>query len=202
MNPRTAKAIVAIWLATCAAPCLAATLKLPSATELSLEHGEPRDLAIAISHPEDLADQEYVVRTSPFDRIKYPVGTYTIELFEKNLGLVFNTVEVPKAGGGAPQSPLVATVSIESFEAVIPSPAYKPYTADIVYRVTVTDASGETIFTATAVGSAQTSKGMMSGFKAKQLAGHAATQAMDEAMTEILESLAAAEELETFENRH
>jgi hypothetical protein len=201
MNRRTLLTLLAVSLATCASPCFSATLKMPSASELSLEHGEPRNISVAVSHPDELTDQEYVVRTSPFDKITYPIGEYTAALFEKNLGLVFDSVETPKTRTAADHESLSATVSIESFEAVIPSPAYKPYTADVVYRVTVTDASGDTVFTATAVGSAQTSKGMMSGFKAKQLAAHAATEAMDEAMTEILESLAAAEELDAFENQ-
>jgi hypothetical protein len=51
--------------------------------------------------------------------------------------------------------------------------------------------------TLTTTGSGQTSKGMMSGFKAKSLAAESAARAMNDAMTQLLQGLLDAEELGT-----
>ncbi len=179
--------------------CHAATLKLPAAPTLEVSGPAARTIAVVLHVPDELRSQEYVVKTSPFDRIRYPVGEYTVALLERNLGRAFDAVRVAEGSAAVEEAAAVVTLTIESFEAVIPSPAYKPYTADVVYRVTVRDPAGESVFTQTVTGSAQTSKGMMSGFKAKGLAAEAAARAMNDAMTQLLEGLLEASELADLE---
>ena len=84
------------------------------------------------------------------------------------------------------------------FEAVVPHPAYNPYTATIVLRVNVYDREGNKIFTQTATGTGQSGKGMASGFKAQSLAAEAAQLAMADAAKQILEALLAAPEIKDY----
>jgi hypothetical protein len=54
---------------------------------------------------------------------------------------------------------------------------------------------GEKIYTQTATGEAQNSKGLMSGFKARSICAEVAQTAMGNAMQQIIEGLASADEL-------
>lgn len=185
-----------------AIPASAATLKMPAAVEIELETetGEtPLPLSAGLFLPSDVRSAEYVVKTSPFDKIKYPIGAYTVDLFGRNLPQIFDSVvevESEKASG----VDVVIEIAIVRFEAVIPHPASNPYTATAVYKMTVRDAGGETLLVQTVTGDGQTSKGMMSGFKAKQLAGESAVRAMTDAGRQALEALAEAPELMEIRN--
>ncbi len=142
----------------------------------------------------ELKETVYVKQTSPFDKISYPIGEQTAQLFQKNLPLVFSQVVEIELKSGASDVDFIVEPSIVSFDSVIPMPAYNPYTAKIVYRVDVYK-KGEKIFTQTAAGDAQGSKGLMSGFSAQSIAAEVANKAMENAMAQILEGLSAAEEL-------
>lgn len=90
---------------------------------------------------------------------------------------------------------LILEPSIVKFDSVIPFPAYNPYTATMIYRVCVYDREGEKIFTQTATGDAQTSKGLLSGFSARSICAEVAQTAMEKALKQIVEGLSEAEEL-------
>jgi len=182
-----------------ASVCQAATLKMPTAPELAVDGPAPRPMTVVLEVPDDLHEASHVVATSPFDRIRYPIGEYTVALLQTNLGRAFAGVEVVRGSSAAGAADAVVALEIVSFEAVIARPAYKPYTADVVYRLTVRDRGGQVVFAPTATGSAQTSKGMLSGFSARQLAAEAAARAMNDAVTQLLATLLEAEELAALE---
>ncbi len=175
----------------------AATLKMPAAPEIEFEGSQDEatfPLSAGLLLPNDVRSAVYVVKTSPFDKIKYPIGEYTVDVFSRNLPQVFGSVvEVDSAKAAGVD--VVVEIAIVRFEAIIPHPASKPYTATAVYKITVKDALGETLLVQTVTGDGQTSKGMMSGFKAKQLAGESAARAMTDAARQALEALADAPEL-------
>lgn len=190
-------ALLLVALTLLAAPAGAAKVKMPPAPDLAPEGAGPLPLTAGLYLPEALRGAVEVVKTSPFDKLEFAVGAFTAELFTRNLPKAFATV-VPVAAK-IPAEPaavdVVVAVEIVRFEVNIPHPAYNPYTSTAVYKVTVTDPAGETLFTQTASGAGQTSKGMMSGFKAQGLAAEAAKLAMADAAKQALEGLLAAEEL-------
>jgi len=191
---RPALSLLALFLLT--APLAAAPLKMPDPPTIELADGiSPLPLHAVLKVSDELRNTVSVVKTSPFDKLVYPTGAWTVALFEKNLPLVFEKVEVPKPGAPPVDADLTLEISIVRFEATVPHPAYNPYTATVVYRIDVFDRSGEKIFTQTATGNGQTSKGMMSGFKAKGLAAESAKLAMVDAARQVLEGLADAPEL-------
>lgn len=191
-------AVLALTLLLLAVPAGAAKVKMPPAPAVELEGVSPLPLTAGLYLPDELRNAVEEVRTSPLDKLTFPVGAFTAELFELNLPLAFQSVtpvtaKTPGEGSGVA---VVVSVEIVRFEVTIPRPAYNPYTASVVYRVTVTDPDGETLFTQTASGAGQTSKGMMSGFRAQGLAAEAAKLAMADAISQVLEGLVAAEELQ------
>ena len=175
----------------------AATLKFQPVEKIALDpaiEGLPLGLKVGLHVPDDVRSTIHVIKTSPFDKIKYPIGVYTADLFAKTLEQVFSEV-VSVQSHSAPGVDAVVEVSIVRFEAEIPHPAYNPYTAKMLYKVTVFDAEGEVLFAQTVTGDGQTSKGMVSGFKAKTQASKAAVAAMTDAARQALEALAEAPEL-------
>jgi hypothetical protein len=189
-------ALIALSLGV-AASASAATLKMPAAPEIALEVSEgemPHPLSAGLLLPDEVRSAVHVVKTSPFDRIKYPIGEYTVDVFSRNLPQVFASVTEVDTDKAADVD-LVVEIAIVRFEAVIPHPASNPYTATAVYKITVRDPDGETILVQTVTGDGQTSKGMMSGFKARGLAAESAARAMDDAARQALEALAEAPEL-------
>lgn len=172
----------------------AGTIKLPQPPELEIGDRDPFEIAAELRVPDDTAEKIVVVKTSPFDRMRFPVGRYSVTLLENHLDRVFARPS-DERGALAELPTVVVELDIEHFEAKIPMPAYKPYTASVVYKARVLDQEGEVVFTQTTTASAQTSKGMLSGFKAKKLAGRAAADAMNDAMTQLLEGLLDSEEL-------
>ncbi len=190
-----ASALLATLIIVLAGPCQAGTLKLPDPPVIEIDGAEPLPLVVSLSIPDGVSSCVHTVKTSPFDKMRYPVGTYTVELLEKNLATVFSHVVGTGSTPKGTPADVVLELSIESFDAAIPHPAYNPYTASVVYRVRVKDPAGEVLFTQTTSGSGQTSKGMMSGFKAQQLAAESAARAMNDAMRQLLEGLLDSREL-------
>jgi hypothetical protein len=180
-----------------AVPADAANVKMPPAPAIELEAADPLPSRAGLYLPGEFRSVVAVVKTSPFDKLSFPIGEFTAALLELNLPQAFAAV-VPLTSA-VPADPaavdLVVSVEIVRFELTIPHPAYNPYVATAVYKLTVTEPGGETLFTQTATGSGQTSKGMMSGFKAQGLAAEAAKLAMVDAGKQALEGLLAADEL-------
>ncbi len=127
----------------------------------------------------------------------YPLAAHSEELFKKNLLTVFKEVKPVDSLKAGQDIPVIVQPSIVKFFANIPSPAYNPYIASIVYKVDVYDREGNKIFTQTATGDAQTSRGLLSGFVAQRLLSEAAEMAADKAIKQIIEGLASAEELKS-----
>ena len=195
MKKVTVMGVLVVLTALAAA---AFTLKMPPPPQIELKGATPYAFTAGLFLPKEAREYTFVVKTSPFDKMIYPLGEQTVGLFEKNLPSVFKSVvkaESPKPGQG---TDLVIEPSIVKFEAVVPHPAYNPYTANIIFRVTVYDREGNKIFTQTATGNGQTGKGMGSGFKAQSLAAEAAQLAMVDAAKQILEALLAAPEIKEY----
>ena len=194
---RNATKLGAVLLLT-ASVAAAFTLKMPPPPLIEMKGATPYGLAAGLFVPKDTGEYKFTVKTSPFDKMVYPIGEQTAGLFEKNLPSVFKSVAAAAAPKPAPGVDLVVEPSIVKFEAVVPHPAYNPYTATIVLRVTVYDRDGNKVFTQTATGNGQTGKGMGSGFKAQSLAAEAAQAAMVDATKQILEGLLAAPEIKEY----
>jgi hypothetical protein len=192
---RTKIVLLVVVVTFLASIALAATVKMPPAPTVTVEGATPHGLTVALVVSPELRDAIHVVKTSPFDKMKFATGAFTADLFRQSLPALFAGLEVVEAEPAEVTTDLVLEVSIVSFDLTIPHPAYNPYVSSVVYRIEVFDASGEKVFTQTATGSGQTSKGMMSGFKAQGLSAEAAKLAMVDAVTQILEGLAEAEEL-------
>jgi hypothetical protein len=176
-----------------AGPAGAAKIKLGEPAVLGVDGREAFAISAEVRVPAGVAAQVAEVRTSPFDVARFPIGEYSVGLLEQNLPRVLG-------GNGAADRPtVVIELGIEQFEARIPTPAYKPYSASVVYSVRVVGPDGQTLLEQVATGSSQTSSGMLSGFKAKKHAAEAATGAMNEAMTRLLEGLLDSEELAAVE---
>lgn len=165
----------------------------PAKLDMAGIHQHPYKAGLLLS--KELKETVYVKQTSPFDKMSYPLGEQTAQIFQKNMPTVFNQVTEIVSRNATQDVDLVVEPSIVSFDSVIPMPAYNPYTAKVVYRVDLYNKKGEKIFTQTAAGDAQTSKGLMSGFSAQSIVAEVAQKAMENAMKQILEGLSAAEEL-------
>jgi hypothetical protein len=188
---------VILTLTLVAATAHAANVKMPLAPAIEVEGATPLPITVGLYLPDQLRSTVEVVKTSPFDKLKFAVGEFTAELLERNLPLAFAKVvpvanEIPADPAGVD---VVVSVEIVRFEVNVPHPASNPYTSTAVYRLKVTDPTGGTLFVQTATGAGQTSKGLMSGFKAQGLAAEAAKLAMVDAATQALEGVLAAEEL-------
>ncbi len=175
--------------------CVTTELKMEPVKPVEVEGVQPHPLTAGLYFPEALKHQVHKIPTSPFDVLSYPVGEQTVQLFRKNLGKVFRNVTELDSKDRAGKVDLILEPEIVKFAPVVPSPAYNPYSATIVYRVAVTDSKGGSIMTSTVTGESQTGGGLMSGFKAQELLAEAANMAMDDAMTQIIQGLADAEEL-------
>jgi hypothetical protein len=145
------------------------------------------------------SDKEYVYEqvTSPVDKMGFPLGKQTYETFNKNMPLIFKNVVDVDSINPSQDVDLIVKPSIIKFESRIPYPAYKPYTATIVYHVDIYGKKGEKIFSQTTTGEGQTSKGLLSGFSARSICAEVAQMAMDNAVQQIIEGLAETDELKT-----
>jgi hypothetical protein len=185
---------VAVFMAIicgCALP-----LKMDPPTTPDLSQLKPYQKTAALCIPEQLKQYQYVIATSPFDKLAYPLGDQTQQLFQQCAGKLFDKVVVIDAIPPDQPVDVVLQPSIVKFNAEVPMPAYKPYTADMIYRMEVFDTQGEKLFTQTAAGKAQSSKGMMSGFSARSICAQVAQMAMADAAKQIMEGVAEAEELQ------
>lgn len=193
---RVASVLVVILCAS-VLPVVAGTVKMPPAPTIEIEGATPLPLVASLDLTEEFRTKVEVVKTSPFDRLKFLVGQFMVELFQKNLPHVFREVRTVNSGGPAGGAPADVRVSVEmpKFAVTIPHPAYKPYTSSVVLKVLVYNSDGELLFTQTTAGSGQTSKGMMSGFSAKRIAAEAVKLAIVDAATQAFEGLLDSEEL-------
>lgn len=194
---RNATRLGAVLLIT-ASVAAAFTLKMPPPPQIEMKGATPYALTAGLFVPKEAREYTYALKTSPFDKMVYPLGEQTVGLFEKNLPSVFKSVVAAAAPKPSSGVDLVVEPSIVKFEAVVPHPAYNPYTATVVLRITVYDRDGNKIFTQTATGNGQTGKGMASGFKAQGLAAEAAQAAMVDAAKQVLEGLLAAPEIKEY----
>lgn len=175
---------------------LARTLKFPEPVILDLGTVTPHAKIAGLHLTKEFMEFKHTVKTSPFDRLHYPVGAYSAALFKLNLPRIFQQV-VDSPGMTPPAgADLVLVPEIVSFSAIVPNPAWKPYLATIVYRIDVYNRSGEKIFTQTVTAEGQTSEGMASGFSAGKQCTNATMMATQKAAKELLEGLLAAEEIQ------
>jgi hypothetical protein len=182
--------IVLFLLAGCAIP-----LKMSAPPQLELTDIEQHPYTAGLFVAQDLKAYVYEKATSPLDKMAYPLGDQTYQIFKKNVPLVFDRmVEVDSITPGQGVD-LFLQPSIVKFESVIPMPAYNPYTATIVYHVDVYNRSGEKVYAQTATGNGQTSKGYVSGFSAREICADVAQMAMQDAVKQIIEGLSDAEEM-------
>ena len=182
--------IVLFFLAGCAIP-----LKMSPPPQLELSDITKHPHTAGLYVPQELKSYAYVKPTSPVDKMSYPIGNQTYEIFKKNIPLTFEKVlEVDSMGSGQGVD-LFIQPSIVKFESVIPMPAYNPYTATIVYHIDVFNQSGEKIYAQTATGNGQTSKGYVSGFSAREICADVAQMAMKDAVKQIVEGISDSEEI-------
>lgn len=170
-------------------------LKMDAPTPPDLSQLKTCHRSVALYIPPELKNYEYVLATSPVDKMAYPLGDQTMQLFQQCSEKIFKEVVIIDTMASAGSADLVLRPTIVNFDAKVPMPAYKPYSADMVYRMEVLTPDGDKIFTQTAVGKAQTSKGMMSGFSARSICAQVAQMAMADAAGQIMEGMVEAEEL-------
>jgi hypothetical protein len=173
----------------------AGTLKFPPAERIALEAASPQPNTAGLYLSPEFTEFKHTERTSPFDKLHYPVGAHSADLLNLNLTQVFQKVVESATQTPGDGVDLVVVPSIVSFDAVVPKPAWKPHLATVVYRVDVFDRTGEKIFTQTATAVGQTSEGMMSGVKARKLCTTATLMATAKAAKQLLEGLLASEEI-------
>lgn len=183
--------IMIFVLTGCAMPL---KMSPPPKLDLSGINQHPYTAGLFVS--QKVKEYVYVKATSPVDKMSYPLGEQTHEIFKKNIPLVFKNVVQVDSITTAQDVELIIKPSIMKFDSVIPFPAYNPYTATIVYHIDVYNKKGEKIFAQTTTGNAQTSKGLLSGFSARGICAEVAQMAMKDAVKQIIEGLSEAEELE------
>jgi hypothetical protein len=170
-------------------------LKMSQPPKLDLSGINQHPYTAGLFVPPEVKEYIYVAVTSPFDKMSYPLGEQTYELFKKNIPLVFKKVVEVDSTVPDQDVDIVIKPSIVKFHSVIPHPAYNPYTATIIYHIDVYDKKGDKIFAQTATGNAQTSKGLLSGFLARGICAEVAQMAMKDAVKQIAEGLSEAQEL-------
>lgn len=174
----------------------ATSLKMNPPSKLELSDINQYGYTVGLFVPQEVKEYVYEKSTSPVDKMAFPIGEQTNEIFKINMPLVFKSVVEVSAISSDQNTDLVIKPSIVKFESVIPFPAYNPYTGTIVYRVEVYNKKGEKIYTQTTTGNGQTSKGLLSGFSARSICAEVAQMAMEDAVKQILEGLSEAEELQ------
>lgn len=193
MNKKLSIICTVVLLAITIGCALPLKMDPPPTPDLSYLKPLPYTAGLYIS--QELKDYKYVVATSPVDKMVYPLGEQTTMIFEQCTPKVFSKV-VPVESLTASQGvDVIVKPTIVKFDAVIPNPAYNPYTATMVYQAEVFSPDGEKIFTQTATGDAQSSKGLMSGFSARGICAAVAQKAMSEAAKQVMEGIADSEEL-------
>jgi hypothetical protein len=182
-------ALLAITIG-CAMP-----LKMDPPPTPDLSYLKPLPYTAGLYIPKELKAYQYEIATSPLDKMVYPLGEQTVMLFEQCAPKVFSKVVPVESLNAPPGVDVIVKPSIMKFNAVIPHPAYNPYTATMVYQAEVFSPDGKKIFTQTATGDAQSSKGLMSGFSARGICAAVAQKAMTDAAKQVMEGIADSEEL-------
>lgn len=144
----------------------------------------------------ELKDYVYELQTSPFDKIAYPLGKQTCDNFTKNLPLVFDKIILVDSLEPNENISVIIKPSILDFNLGIPIPAYNPHTAKIKYNIDVYNNKGEKIFNYEVTGSAQSGKGLMSGFHTKKICSEVTQMALKDGIKQIIEELSDTEELD------
>lgn len=168
---------------------------MPKAPRLDLTLAHQHNVKAGIYFKQDVKDYVYKKQTSPFDSILFPLGEQTVQSFMINMPLAFSDTTQVDSKENAGDVDLIIEPTIVKFDSVIPIPAYKQYTATIVYHIDVFDKQGEKVFTQTVSGQGQTSKGILSGFFARQLCAESAQLAINDATKQMVEALSEADEL-------
>jgi hypothetical protein len=188
-----------IWITLALTMCVvcgcAIPLKMDPPPSPDLSQLKPYHRTAALYFPKELKSYEYVLATSPVDQMSYPLGDQTTQLFQACSRTLFDKVVTVDSMTPAEPVDIILKPSIIKFDATVPMPAYNPYTAEMIYRMDVFNVSGEKLFTQTAAGAGQTSKGLMSGFSARTICAEVAQMAMTDAAKQIMEGLVEAEEL-------
>ncbi|MCD4719121.1 MAG: hypothetical protein K8S13_04580 [Desulfobacula sp.] len=175
--------------------CVTTPLKMPPPSTLNITNINQHPYTAGLFVPQSLKEYVYVKVTSPLDKMSFPLGEQTNEVFKKNMPLVFkNVVEINSITPGRDVD-LIIKPSIIKFNSIIPQPAYKPYIATMIYHVDVYNKKGEKIYAQTSTGEAQTSKGLLSGFSARSICAEVAQMAMGNSVQQIVEGLSEADEL-------
>src|SRR5512135_2384581 len=68
------------------------TLKMPPPPLIEIKGATPHAFTAGLFVPKEVREFTHVVKTSPFDKMVYPIGEQTAGLFEKNLPTVFKSV--------------------------------------------------------------------------------------------------------------
>jgi hypothetical protein len=175
---------------SCAMP-----LKMDPPPAPDLSYLKPLPYTAGLYIPQELKAYQYEVATSPLDKMVYPLGDQTAQIFEQCTPKVFGKVVPVESMTAAKGVDVIIKPSIVKFNAVVPMPAYNPYTATMIYQVEVFTPDGKKIFSETATGDAQSSKGLMSGFSARRICADVAQKAMTKSAKQIMEGMVDAEEL-------
>jgi len=173
-------------------------LKMPPPSMLNITNINQYPYTAGLFIPQSVKEYIYEKVTSPLDKMSFPLGNQTAEIFKKNMPLVFKNVVEVNSITPIQDVDLIVQPSIVKFKSVIPFPAYKPYTATIIYHIDIYNKKGEKIFAQTTTGEAQTSKGLLSGFLARSICAEVAQMAMEKAVQQIIEGLSEADELKNF----
>ena len=170
-------------------------LKMDPPPTPDLSYLKPLPYTAGLYIPEELKAYRYEVATSPVDKLAYPLGEQTVMIFQQCTPKVFSKVVPVESLAASEGVDVIVKPSIVKFDAVIPHPAYNPYTATMVYQAEVFGPDGKKLFAQTATGDAQSSKGLMSGFSAREICADVAQKAMTEAAKQVMEGIADSEEL-------
>lgn len=191
---RRPSAICMILLLTLIIGC-AMPVKMGPPPSPDMSHIQPLPYTAGLYLSPELKAYQHKIATSPFDAIVYPLGEQTAQIFKQCTAKAFDKV-VPMASLTSTQGvDVIIKPTIVKFEAVIPMPAYNPYTATMVYQAEVLDPDGKKIFSQTATGDSQSSKGLMSGFSARSICADVAQKAMVDAARQVMEGVVESEEL-------
>ena len=170
-------------------------LKMEDPPTPDLSHLKPLPYTAGLYIPQDLKSYEHKVATSPLDAVVYPLGEQTARIFSNCTAKIFNKVVPVTSLTPTEQVDVIIQPAIVKFDAVIPVPAYNPYTATMVYQADVLRPNGQKVFSQRATGDAQSSKGLMSGFSARGICAKVAQDAMVDAAQQIMEAIADSEEM-------
>jgi len=171
-------------------------LKTTAVSTVSTTDINKHPYTVGLLLTKELQDYVYIQQTSPFDKISYPLGKQTCDNFKKNIPLAFEKTIIINSLTPTEKVDLIIKPSIVNFSLGIPIPAYNPHTAKIKYNIDVFDNKGEKIFSYDVTGSAQSSKGLLSGFHTKKICSEVTQMALKDGIKQIIEELSETDEFE------